>query len=65
MNAYQDKLPNRGDFMKFYIDFNIQTGKFIVTAEGVAYNGRYISKMDSFACYLKAKQQDRYNRATY
>ena len=51
--------------MNFYIDFNIQTCKFIVTAEGVAYNGSYISKMDSFECYLKAKQQDQYNRSTY
>ena len=51
--------------MKFYIDFNIQFCKFIVTVEGVAYNGSYISKMDSFECYLKAVQQDRYNRATY
>ena len=58
-------FQNRGDFMKFYIDFNIQTSKFIVTVEGVTYNGKYISKMDSFECYLKAKQQDRYNRATY
>ena len=58
-------FPNKGDFMKFYIDFNIQTGKFIVIAEGVAYNRSYISKMDLFECYLKAKQQDRYNRATY
>ena len=58
-------LLNKGDFMKFYIDFNIQTGKFIVTAEGMAHNGRYTSKMHSFECYLKAKQQDQYNRATY
>ena len=56
---------NRGDFMKFSIEFNIQTRKFIVTVEGVAYNGSYISKMDSFGCYLKAQQQDRYNRAIY